>query len=205
VRVPRSPAPPSALGAAVGRRSTGYGGDWIWPVLVTLVVALLTSVAAVALAAAFDEEEPTLVVATTSQPDEVLTGTVPATTGVAPVPGTVTLPEAVEPPPAPKPPPPPPSRARTPIEWPAGRNGFTVVLASVPQSSRAAATARAKEAIRAGLDQVGVLNSSRYSSLHPGYLVVFSGVHRSLGEAQAASSRARNRGYADAYAAEVAK
>lgn len=200
VRLPRPPAQPAAATA----RSSGYRGEWVWPVLVTLVVALLTAVAAVAIAAARDDDRPKLVVATTSQPDEVLTGTAPGTT-VAPIPQTVTLPEAVEPPPAPKPPPPPASRPRTPIAWPAGRNGFTVVLASVPQNSRAAALARAREAIRAGLDQVGVLSSSRYSSLHPGYLVVFGGVYRTLAEAQAASARARARGYSDAYAAEVAK
>ncbi|MGH2668714.1 MAG: hypothetical protein ACRDH5_06280, partial [bacterium] len=66
-------------------------------------------------------------------------------------------------------------------------------------------TEEAKQAIAAGLDQVGVLESSRYPSLHPGYLVVFSGVYRSLELAQDASARARDRGYADAYAAQVAR
>jgi hypothetical protein len=33
---------------------------------------------------------------------------------------------------------------------------------------------------------VGILDSSRFSSLHPGYWVVFSGVYRTLDEAIAA-------------------
>jgi hypothetical protein len=206
VRLPREPAASAALAAAAGRPSPWYAGDWVWPVLVTLVVAVLTAVAAVAIAAARDDNGPTLVVATTSQPDQILTGTTPTTPATTTAPGTVTLPEEQPPPPpATKPPPPPPRRAPRVVSWPAGRNGFTVVLASVPQDARPAATAKAKDALDAGLSQVGVLESSRYSSLHPGYLVVFSGVYRSHAEAQTASERARDRGYSDAYAAEVAK
>lgn len=197
-------SPREALAAAVGRRSSWYAGDWLWPTLVALVVAVITSVAAVAIAAGFDEPRPLLVVATTTQPED-LTGTGPATTGVAPVPGTVTLPEEEPPPPpAPQPASPPPRQERRVVEWPRGRDGYTVVLASVTEANRTQAVAKAKQAIEAGLAQVGVLRSSRYSSLHPGYLVVFGGVHRTLEQAQAASARARDLGYADAYAAQVA-
>jgi hypothetical protein len=91
------------------------------------------------------------------------------------------------------------------IAWPTGRNGFTVVLASVPQVNRAGALQRARSALSAGLTEVGVLSSSRYPSLHPGYLVVFSGVYPTLARAQGASAAARERGYADAYAAQVAR
>jgi hypothetical protein len=201
----RLPVERSAVAAAAGRRSSRLGGDWVWPTLVALVVAVLTSVAAVAIAASFDRERPLLINATTTQPTTVLTGTTPATTGVAPVPGTVTLPEE-EPPPPPQPPPSPqPPAAPRVIVWPAGRNGYTVVLSSVPAGNREQAEAKARQALDAGLEQVGVLTSSRYSSLHPGYLVVFSGVHRTLEQAQGGSARARDRGYADAYAAQVAR
>ena len=46
----------------------------------------------------------------------------------------------------------------------------------------------ARSASRAGLPQVGVLDSSRYSSLHPGYSVVFSGIYDSRDQADRAQS-----------------
>jgi hypothetical protein len=73
------------------------------------------------------------------------------------------------------------------IQWPAGQNGWTIVLASIPQSEgRAAAVKEARKAIAHGLTQVGILNSSQYSSLHSGYFVVFSGVYNSLNQAKGA-------------------
>jgi hypothetical protein len=51
--------------------------------------------------------------------------------------------------------------------------------------------ARAKTARRKGLSQVGVLDSSRYASLHPGYWIVFSGVYSSEAEATSALEDAR--------------
>jgi hypothetical protein len=69
-------------------------------------------------------------------------------------------------------------------DWPAGRGSWTNVLVSVPKvDGRDAAVARAEEARRKGLREVGVLDSSRYASLHPGYWVVFSGVYASEPEA----------------------
>jgi hypothetical protein len=78
------------------------------------------------------------------------------------------------------------------------------VLASLPTSAgRPAATAKARQALAAGLRQVGVLDSSRYASLHPGYFVVFSGTYDSLSDAQDAASRAADAGYGNAYARRV--
>jgi hypothetical protein len=74
--------------------------------------------------------------------------------------------------------------------WP-GRDGYTVVISAVPVSAGTnAARARAKAAVAAGLSDVGILSSSRYSSLHPGYWIVFSGVYRRLDDALAALPRA---------------
>jgi hypothetical protein len=71
--------------------------------------------------------------------------------------------------------------------WPPGRNGYTVVLTAVPTTAGPeAARTRALAAAAAGVPDVGVLASSRYSSLHPGYWLVFSGVYRTLDEALAA-------------------
>ncbi len=90
------------------------------------------------------------------------------------------------------------------IEWPRGRSGWALVLASVPTSGgRDPAVARARDALEADLPQVGVLDSSRFSSLHPGYYVVFSGVYGSLSEAQDAASRAADAGYGNAYARRI--
>src|SRR5918999_207358 len=80
----------------------------------------------------------------------------------------------------------------------------TLVVASLPTSAnREAALTKARQALRAGLPQVGVLESSRFSSLHPGYFVVFSGVYSSLSTAQDAASRAAQAGYGNAYARRV--
>ena len=54
-----------------------------------------------------------------------------------------------------------------------------------------AARAKAFSALRKGLRQVGVLVSSSYPSLQPGYYVVFSGVYASLAEAQSSLDRAK--------------
>jgi hypothetical protein len=61
------------------------------------------------------------------------------------------------------------------------------------------AVARAREASRAGLSQVGVLDSGEYSSLHPGYYVVFSGVYSSQSEAEGARETASGKGFQSAY------
>jgi hypothetical protein len=69
-------------------------------------------------------------------------------------------------------------------QWPADRSGWTIVLVSVPKvEGRDAAVARAAEARRKGLKAVGVLDSSKFASLHPGYWIVFSGSYPSEPEA----------------------
>jgi len=88
--------------------------------------------------------------------------------------------------------------------WPA-RNGYTIVLAQVPAvTGRTAATSRARQAIAARLPAVGILASDRYSSLHPGYSVVFSGVYSSLDDALAALPRAARR-FRGAYAQQITR
>ncbi|MDX6399154.1 MAG: hypothetical protein QOJ43_2562, partial [Gaiellaceae bacterium] len=79
------------------------------------------------------------------------------------------------------------------VTWPPGRRGWTIVLVSLPQANgRDAAAAKAAEARRGGLRRVGVLNSSKYASLHPGYYVVFTGIFDSEPEAASALQRARS-------------
>ena len=77
-------------------------------------------------------------------------------------------------------------------EWPTDEDGWTIALAALPQTAgRAAAVTRARAARDKDLPQVGVLDSSRYASLHPGYWIVFSGVYSSEAEATSALENAR--------------
>ena len=69
---------------------------------------------------------------------------------------------------------------------------------------RAKPLALAAGAARRGLPQVGVLDSSAFASLHPGYYVVFSGVYGAAGDAQIALETVRARGFGGAYVLRVA-
>ena len=77
------------------------------------------------------------------------------------------------------------------LDWPAGQDGWTITVASLPKTGgRRAAVLRARQARRKGLRNVGVLDSSRYASLHPGYWVVFTGVYATQAEASSALQQA---------------
>jgi hypothetical protein len=191
------------LSKAWRRRIAWYPGDWLWPVLGLLIVTALA--AAIAILATTGDESSTK-----------------TTAGTGPVPG-----NTAGPPPPPPPetdtattgtettgtdtgltttedlPPPPPPPAQELIEWPQGQNGWTIVLASVPQSSgRGAAAREGQSAIDAGLTDVGVLNSDEFSSLHPGYFVVFSGIYNSEQEARGGLDAAKAT-YPQAYARQI--
>ena len=185
-----------ALATGWRRRLPWYPGDWVWPSLLALVVAIVAGGAAILWTRdAESAASETLVGDTTQLPTTIATVT-PTTAPPAPTVPTATTRTTT----TPRRPP----RQRSLIEWPRRRTGWTLVLASLPTSSgRDAALAKARQALSAGLSQVGVLDSSRYSSLHPGYFVVFSGVYASLGEAQEAASRAASAGYGNAYARRV--
>ena len=76
--------------------------------------------------------------------------------------------------------------------WPSSRSGWTIALVSLPQTAgRKAAIAQARRARKAGLPDVGILDSSAYASLHPGYWIVFSGVYATEAEATSALQAAR--------------
>jgi len=88
--------------------------------------------------------------------------------------------------------------------WPAGQDGWTVILASSPTTKGQKAPGLiARRAVHNGLPQVGVLDSSGYSSLHPGYLMVFSGVYGAAGDARIALETVRARGFGGAYVLRV--
>lgn len=185
LRLPREHlVPPDAADPATRRSLTG---GWLSPALIGLAIALLGTVAAIAISDAGESAE---VVPTATGGS--ITATTPPPTLTAPeppAPPATTAPPPATTPPATTAPPPPPAT----IAWPAGRRGWTIVLLSVPQASgRPAAEAKAAEARRSGLQDVGILNSSRFASLRPGYFVVFTGVFDSQPEATSALPRARS-------------
>jgi hypothetical protein len=90
--------------------------------------------------------------------------------------------------------------------WPARGDAYTVVLASVSvRTGRAAAERRAQEMRARGLRRVGILVSSEFRSLRPGYFVVYSGVYETRRAAQRALARARAKAGRTAYSLRVAR
>jgi hypothetical protein len=192
----RTPGLVPALASGWQRRVRWYPGDWIWPALLALVVAILAGAAAI-LWTRDAESAPRETLVGDTSPLPTVTATVPTaptqTTPTVPTAPTRTTPTTPQPP-----------RTRTLAAWPKGRSGWTLVLASLPASAgRKAAVGKARQALDAGLTQVGVLDSSEFSSLHPGYFVVFSGTYDSLSEAQDAASRAAQKGYGNTYARRI--
>lgn len=197
LRLPAAHGVVAVLSSAWRRRLPWYPGDWIWPVLLGLLIAALGATGAILATRNGDDESASRTQVATGPETLPNTGTVPeeppeTDTGELPPPPAETETTPVEPPPP-----------TGPVDWPAGQSGWTVVLASLPESSgRAAGVRAAQSALDAGLPEAGVLNSSEYSSLHPGYWVVFSGIYDSEDEAQAALDTARG-SYPQAYARQI--
>ena len=187
-----SPRRLSSVGRAWEGRFGRYPGDWIFSSLLLLLVAAGSATAGIV--AGHDT--------TSSKGGNTIVAISPVVTAPpAPpvVPTTTTAPTTPSPRPKPRP------KPSGPIAWPA-RDGFTVVLASIPSrgTGRADAADKAKLAISRGLRKVGILVSGKFSSLHPGYFVVFSGVYDTLEDAQTAATRALGR-FPNAYAREIAR
>ena len=191
---------------------------WLWAALATLLLLALAAGAIVALAAT-DEDEPD------ASPGISTPGPTTGTTATVPPPTadtltsqtTITIP------------PPTNTSTTTPtttqpttgtgtttmgttttdgdgiMDWPTGTDGYSVFLRSTPTSEgRGPADSAAQQAIDDGLPQVGVLNSSEFSSLNPGYYVTFTGVYTSKSQAEGALPNARNAGFSTAYVRRVA-
>lgn len=162
-----------------------WARPWVVPALVGLVIAVVGTAAAIAISSDADDTGAVSVATggslTATNDTSTLTApeptTAPATTATVPLTTTAA--------------PPPPTNSAV-AAWPTGRKGWTIVLLSLPQSNGlAAAEAQAKRARDGGLRQVGVLDSSKFASLHPGYYVVFTGIYDSEPEASSALQRAR--------------
>jgi zinc-ribbon domain len=206
-RLEPGPSPFAALATFWRDRFGWYPADWVWPVLLALLVAVIGGIVAVVLADSGRGGTNALIATQPGQPRAPVAPTPTATVALPTVPqGT---PTTSGPPATPSKPPPAKSTPSTSgglTTWPAGRSGWTVVLESIPTSAgRSVALARARAAIDAGLPQVGILNSGQFSSLHPGYYVVFSGLYASQGAANAAASTAGGKGFAAAYSRQISR
>ncbi len=181
------------------RRFGWYPGDWIWVSLLTLVVAVAGAATAIALTSADASATGATLVATSPVAVRQPSATPTATTSV----DTATLPTAPEPSTSPN----SAASARNGrFTWPANANGWTIVLVSYPKTNGAASARRtALQAAKVGLARSGVLDSSGYASLQPGYLVVFTGIYGSKADADAAVPTARQAGFAGAYSRQIAR
>ena len=182
---------------------------WIWAALVALALVTVTVGAIVGMVTTDDDQgqgavngETAAVQTTVEAPSNVLPPTVPVPPISDVVPTTdsgITFPSTTDTGGA---------TATVPTAsgtWPSGTSGWTVVLASVAESQgRAEADSIAQRATAAGLPQVGVLDSSDFSSLRPGYWVTYSGVYAAEAEARGALPRAQAAGFPAAYPRRVA-
>ena len=198
VRLPRNEGLPARLGDAWKSRLSWYPGDWLWPVLTLLVIACAGAAAAIASTERQQSTQPAVLTSPATTPA--------VTVPTAPEPTLPATTAAQVPTKKPKPRPRPgPTAGLT--AWPAGASGYTLILSSIPKQAGglAKAVSEARKARSQGLTQVGVLNSDGFSSLHPGYWVVFSGIDGSYSQANARLARAHAAGYGAGYPRRVTR
>jgi hypothetical protein len=189
------------LGRVWQRHLRWYPGDWIWPVVFGLVVAVLAATVAIVTTRNSHSAAKTIVATTETAPTETTTTPSPPSTATGTEPtgteGTETTPTTTTTTPTETAPTttettPTQTTPSGPVKWPRGKTGFTVVLASLAHSDGLpSARKTVQKAIGAGLTDVGVLNSDNYSSLRAGYYVVFSGIFDTLDEAKGNLSTAQ--------------
>ena len=178
--------------ASAGPVSPERNRGWIGPAFLALIIAALGAGASIALSSNGETAEA---ISTAIGGSITITATGPVLTAPEPAKSTTTKTTATPAPPKPA----NPAFAT----WPRPQRGWTIVLISLPQNGgRAAAEEKADEARDGGLRRVGVIDSSRYASLHPGYYVVFTGIFETQTEAVSALQRAKAV-FASAYVREI--
>jgi cell division septation protein DedD len=184
------------LGRAWRRRFGWYPGDWVWPSLLALLIAALAGIGA---AAFVSHEQKSADYVTATSPFGAVTSTIAPPEHTVATQTAPTQTGAQEPPPRQTPPTPQTLKA-----WPAGRSGWTVVLQSLPKANgRSFVLAQARAAEHSGLKDVGIIDSDKYTSLHPGYYVLFTGVYSSIEDANSAVTTAKSNGYLRAYPRQI--
>ena len=203
LRLPQTTGTIAALRRRWMRRFGWYPGDWVWMTLLGLAVAVAGAAGAIVLSGNAGNGGTTIIAP--PPPVQATTATTTTTTTRLPTP-----PEQTKTKTKPKRKPKPKAAATTATTttaapngqtvWPAATSGWTIVLGSYPLSAGpGSAKATARRAAHGGLKQVGVLDSSVWSSLHPGYYVVFSGIYASSAAAEAAIPQARAHGFSLPY------
>jgi hypothetical protein len=187
-------ATPQFTGEAVAQMLPFTRRSWFWPALVGFLVTAITVVAV--LFSGVLHKKP-----------RVLNATTPFITVTSVRSRTTTIPQAAPRATASTPSAPAKPHSSVLSEWPASRSsGYTIVLASLPASGgRTQAVALARRALSSGLTQVGILDSKRFASLHPGYFVVFSGIYDSASAAVSALLQVHANGFSAAYEREVSR
>jgi hypothetical protein len=171
---------------------TRYSGNAVLPILAVLLVAALGALVAIAVSRG-DDGTSTLVA--TNLPARTVVPRVPifGTQTILPTLPVVTTTL------------PPATNATTLTDWTVS-DGYTLVLASIPAANgRASAVQIAKHALAQGLTDVGVIDTSVFSGLAPGFFVVFSGVYDSTAAAAAHIREAEAAGFAAPYARRVTR
>ena len=172
-----------------------YPGDFVWAALLALLVAMVGAAAAIIVSERrAGPSSPSFGAATSALPIRAPAAEPPRRIRARA--GAGKLPKAPEPTAA------PPGRTT----WPKNANGWTIVLVSYPKTTgRVQALDKASAAAKAGLGQVGVLDSSRFASLQPGYFMVFAGIYGSETDADTAVPTVRAAGFAGAYSRQIAR
>ena len=181
------------------RRVGWYPGDWIWVGLPTLLVAVAGAAVAIELTDDSPSSGGTTIVASSNRLPR--SATLPSVAPAAALPsapepnaGTTNATGATT------------SGPNGKLTWPVTRDGWTIVFVSYPLArGRGAPLQTARRAAGLGLPEVGVLESSDFSSLHPGYAIVFSGIYSSRSDAEAALTSARATGFGTAYTREISR
>jgi hypothetical protein len=175
-----------------------YPGDWMWVSLATLAVAVAGAAVAIAVSDHRHGSQHGFEAVGASVSVRVPAAQVPTGTTRTTKTDTSHLPTA------PEPGVPAPGSGRT--VWPANETGWTIVLVSYPKTfGHPQALATATKAAKKGLAQVGIVDSSLYASLQPGYYVVFTGIYPTRADADAAVGTARQAGFPGAYSREIAR
>jgi hypothetical protein len=155
-------------GAAVGTRIVAAPG-WRTPIAIAAVLGVLLAIAIIVAIVQLADDTGTVrenpVAATTPTPS-------PAATSPTPAPTTTPSPTAT-PSTTPQPTTTPSGSTTGDAEWPAGKEGWTVVLVTAPSEDDA--KSKAEDFAGQGIEGVGVLDTNDFSSLKDGSFVVFAG------------------------------